>query len=198
MIKKMLTNATMMERTRYIASYIHNECIHAQLDEIDRLQFALDFAQEPNIDFILDRDSKSIQFTPEYVRYPDETLYDQEGDSDCKAMLAAMILYYMGYNVLYLSSDKKQHSAIGVELKAHPWLSGYLKENVPLKDVSVEVNHRLYIYCETTGDGYRVGDLVDDMRIDDFETRVEFLQMMEAEVETVESTEENTEENNGE
>lgn len=194
MFLKMVSEKSYSERVRYIASYIHNECNHAQLDEIDRLQFALDFVQEPNIDFILDRDSKSIQFTPEYVRYPDETLYDQEGDSDCKAMLAAMILYYMGYNVLYLSSDKKQHSAIGVELKAHPWLSSYLKENVPLKDVSVEVNHRLYIYCETTGDGYRVGDLVDDMRIDDFETRVEFLQMIEAE----EDTEESTEENNGE
>ncbi len=177
MFAKMIVDKSYMERVRYIASYIQNESIHANLDEMDSLQFVLDFVQEPNIDFVMDKDSKSIQFAPEYVRYPDETLYDQEGDSDCKAMLVAMILYVLGYNVLYLSSDKKRHSAIAVETKSHPWLMDYLRDSIIKKNITVEMNHRIYIYCEVTGDGYQVGDMVEDMRIDDFETRVEFLQV---------------------
>lgn len=177
MFIKMLSDKSYMERVRYIASYIQNESIHANLDEMDSLQFVLDFVQEPNIDFVMDKDSKSIQFAPEYVRYPDETLYDQEGDSDCKAMLVAMILYSLGYNVLYLSSEKKQHSAIAVETKSHPWLMDYLRDSIIKKNITIEMNHHVYIYCEVTGDGYQVGDMVEDMRIDDFETRVEFLQV---------------------
>lgn len=173
MFDRMIANPAMTERVRYIASYIKNESSHAKLEEKDRLQFALDFVQEPNIDFIMDKNSKSIQFAAEYVRYPDETLYDQEGDSDCKAMLASMILFFLGYNIVYLSSSKQKHSAIGVELDKNPWVENYSDLKT---DSIVSVNHHQYVYCETTGDGYRIGKLVNDMRIDDFETRVELRQ----------------------
>lgn len=175
MFNRMIANSKLTERVRYIASYIINECQYAKLGEMDRLQFALDFVQEPNIDFILDKNSKSIQFASEYVRYPDETLFDQEGDSDCKSMLAAMILFFMGYNIVYLSSNKRQHSAIAIELKTNPWLESYIN-TASLDDIIVDVNHHQYIYCETTGDGYRIGKLIEDIRINDFETRVELRQ----------------------
>lgn len=185
MLRKMKTDNSYTERLRYIARYIRNEATHAMLDEMDTMQFALDFVQEPNIELVQSRYSKSIQFATEYVRFPDETLYDQEGDSGCKSLLAAMILHTLGYNVLFLSSGKKQHSAIAIELKSNPWLTGFLKNGAPADDATLEMNGRTYIYCETTGDGYRVGDLVDDMRTDDFDTRIEILN---------ESDSENTEE----
>lgn len=183
MIDKLMSERSYSERIRYIASYINMESNHARLDEMDRLQFALDFVQEPNIDFVKDKDSKSIQFASEYVRFPDETLYDQEGDSDCKSFLAGSILFFMGYQVLFLSSSKKQHSAIAIELKDNSWLTSYMNSRIVLEDVSVEYKHRRYVYCETTGDGYRIGQLVDDMRIDDFETRVEFRNNFEMDLE---------------
>ncbi|MBO4806745.1 MAG: hypothetical protein J5554_11955 [Paludibacteraceae bacterium] len=175
MIKKMLTNATMMERTRYIASYIDNESRITHLDEMEKLQFALDFVQEPNIAFVQSKDSKSIQYAVDYVRYPDETLYDQEGDSNSKAFLAAMLLHNMGYNVLFLSSEKYQHAAIGIEIDSNGWLSRYFSPEEISKRTTLEHNHRLYIFCETTNNGFQLGNIIEDMRIEDFETKVELL-----------------------
>ena len=176
MIKKMLGNKEMMERSFYIASYIKHESRIAHLDEMETLQFALDFVQEPNIAFVQSKDSKSIQFAVDYMRYPDETLYDQEGDSGCKSLLAAMLLHNMGYNVLLLSSEKYQHSAIGIEFSQNSWIGRfYSKEDIQGNLSSIEFNHRTYLYCETTNDGFQIGHIIPDMRIDDFETKVELL-----------------------
>ena len=174
MFNRMIKDPEMTERVRYIASYIKNECSHAKLEEKESIQFALDFVQEPNIDYVLDKNSKSIQFAAEYVRYPDETLFDQEGDSDCKSMLAAMILYFMGYNIVYLSSSKQKHDAIAIELNSNPWMEdNYIDYDA---DSIITIQRHQYVYCETTGDGYRIGKLVNDMRIEDFETKVELRQ----------------------
>lgn len=176
MIKKMLGNKEMMERSFYIASYIKHESRIAHLDEMETLQFALDFVQEPNIAFVQSKDSKSIQFAVDYMRYPDETLYDQEGDSGCKSLLAAMLLHNMGYNVLLLSSEKYQHSAIGIEFSQNSWIGRYYsKEDIQGNLSAIEFNHRTYLYCETTNDGFQIGHIIPDMRIDDFETKVELL-----------------------
>ncbi|MCQ2189461.1 MAG: hypothetical protein MJZ00_06080 [Paludibacteraceae bacterium] len=173
MIHRMLNDHIYSERVRYIASYIINEANFAKLDEINRLQFALDFVQEPNIEYVQDRYSKSIQYAPEYMRYPDETLYDQEGDCDCKSLLAGMILYYMGYKVLFISSAIRQHTAIAIEFKENDWLSTVFSSYSSFENAIIVHNHRKYVYCETTGDGFRIGQLVDEMRVDDFETRIE-------------------------
>lgn len=175
MLKKMLGNPNMMERTRYIASYIDNESRISHLDEMEKLQFTLDFVQEPNIAFVQSKDSKSIQYAVDYMRYPDETLYDQEGDSNCKALLATMLLHSMDYNVLFLSSEKYQHSAIGIGIESNGWLSRYFSNEEILKRTTLEFNHRLYIFCETTNNGYQIGNIIEDMRIEDFETKVELL-----------------------
>lgn len=173
MFKKMVDNPKMMERTRYIAYYIQNESQIVHLDEMEKLQFVLDFVQEPNIAFVLSKDSKSIQYAVDYIRYPDETLYDKEGDSNSKALLAAMLLYAMGYNVLFLSSEKYQHSAVGIEIAPDSWLSHYYSEEETKKKTTIEFNHRLYIFCETTNNGFQIGNIIEDMRIEDFETKIE-------------------------
>ena len=110
--------------------------------------------------------------TKEYMRYPDEVLYDKEGDCDCKCSLAVAILHELGYNVVMMLSKKLGHAAIAVECKEE-WLE-QLSISEPEKVVR-EYNNRNYIYCETTGDGNKVGDIKEGENIQDFESLVEVL-----------------------
>ena len=173
MFQTWLENRSMQERTNYIARYMEQESSRNNMEEIDRLQYLLDFVQEPNIAFMQSKESKSIQYAVDYMRYPDETLFDQEGSSDCKAFLAAALLHAWGYNVLYVASTQQQHSAVAIELNSYSWLSSYFTETTMEDKAVVEFNRRRYIYCETSGDGFFVGNLVKDMHIEDFDIKVE-------------------------
>lgn len=104
------------------------------------------------------------------MRFPDEVLFDQEGDCDCKSSLTAAILHELGYNVIVMLSQKLQHAAIGIEMKEE-WLNIIMPENP--ESVIKEYNSRKYIYCETTGDGYRIGHIRQTDTIQDFDTIVE-------------------------
>lgn len=160
------------ERARLVADYIRKTIESNGLSELDKIQFALDFVQTPNIAYCVDDDSASISFAKEYMRYPDEVLYDKEGDCDCKCSLAVAILHELGYNVVMMLSKKLGHAAIAVECKEE-WLE-QLAISEPEKVVR-EYNNRNYIYCETTGDGNKVGDIKEGENIQDFESLVEVL-----------------------
>ena len=67
-------------------------------------------------------------------------------------------------------SQKLQHAAIGIEMKEE-WLNIIMPENP--ESVIKEYNSRKYIYCETTGDGYRIGHIRQTDTIQDFDTIVE-------------------------
>ena len=104
------------------------------------------------------------------MRFPDEVLFDKEGDCDCKSSLTAALFHELGFNVIIMLSQKLQHAAIGIEYKEE-WLP-----NIKVEDketVIREYNGRKYLYCETTGDGYRVGQIKENSSIQDFETIVE-------------------------
>lgn len=136
---------------RHIAS-LSNE---HQLTMLESIQLILDFVQEPNIRYAYDEESTS--FT-EYVRYPDETLYDKVGDCDCKAMLAAALFHDAGLRVLYITSAT--HAAVAVECRPE-WFGDW--NNPGLADGLLVHQGRHYYFCETTGDRFRVGDINCDL-----------------------------------
>ena len=139
--------------------------------ELDVLQFALDFAQEPNIKYMVDEQSLPIEFAKEYMRFPEEVLYDREGDCDCKSSLTAALFLNLGYKVIFMISEKLKHAAIGVECKDTDWLAQIHAPNIDA--VTLNHNGTLYLYCETTGDGYHVGQIKEGESMHDFETILE-------------------------
>lgn len=163
-----------MERTRFLARYIENTATRADLAEHIKLQFALDFIQEPNIRFVLDGNSERIQKPPgEYMRLPDETLFDKEGDYDCKTFFAAMLFYSMGYDVLFLYSQKHHHYAIAVE-ERYRWTESIWTGTQNKHKIRMEAApgcEKTFIVCETVADKFRVGDLLEGIELDDFELR---------------------------
>ncbi|MBQ8019009.1 MAG: hypothetical protein IJ263_01255, partial [Paludibacteraceae bacterium] len=72
----MLNNPRTLMHCAEIVKYINRECSKNRVDELDKLQFVLDFVQEPNVKYNYDHDCSEIQYPKEYIRFPDETLYD--------------------------------------------------------------------------------------------------------------------------
>ena len=99
------------------------------------------------------------------MRFPDEVLYDKEGDCDCKSSLTVALFRELGYKTLFMMSEKYGHAAVGVEYK--PVLKSAL--GVTGDNVVREHNGIEYLYCETTGDGFRLGDIKEGDTIQDFE-----------------------------
>lgn len=157
-------------KVREIAKYIYGEIKNLGLPEIDLVQFALDFCQMPNIQYCVDADSAGIDFAKEYMRFPDEVLFDKEGDCDCKSSLTASLFHELGYNVVILISSKLKHAAIAIEYNP-AWEAHLPPER--LGDAVKEHNGRRYLFCETTGDGYKVGGIEENSSIHDFEIVVE-------------------------
>jgi len=179
MFHEMKEHKTMLARLRYVADYIKKLCEKHGLHELDKIQFVLDFVQEPNIKFCMNQDSEAVNRLENYIRYPDETLYDKEGDSNSKALLAAMLFNLLRYNVLYMHSTKQQHAAIGVEIKPE-WVN-ILGAHKTIEEITLDYNNRKYVFCETTGDKFRIVEVMNGMRYEDFEDRIE-LQVVEANV----------------
>ena len=171
MFHYMKEHNAMLARLRYVAYNITKLCDKHGLHELDRIQFILDFVQEPNIKFCMNRDSEAINKYKDYIRYPDETLYDKEGDSNSKALLAAMLFHLMKHNVLYLHSRIQEHAAIGVEFNPE-WLKS-LGSKLTVEEMTMDYNGKKYIFCETTGDRFRIVDVMKGMQHDDFEERIE-------------------------
>ena len=164
-------NPDKMGSVRQVAEYIRETVRLAGLPELDMLQFALDFVQEPNIKYVIDEQSAPILFAREYMRFPAEVLYDKEGDCDCKSSLASALFLCLGYKVIFLISEKLKHAAIGLECKDRSWLTQLRAANVD--DVVLDHNGTLYLYCETTGDGFHLGQIKENESIKDFETILE-------------------------
>lgn len=165
----MLNNPRTLMHCAEIVKYINRECSKNRVDELDKLQFVLDFVQEPNVKYHYDHECAEIQYPKEYIRFPDETLYDRQGDCDCKSFLAATLFHLMGYNVLFLISYKLAHAAICVEYDDR-WKA--LLQNAK-RDVTTEYEGRKYVYCETTSDHFRIGGISPEFTVNDFEVKIE-------------------------
>jgi len=81
----------------------------------------------------------------EYPRFPLETLVDNGGDCEDTSILFATLTLIMGYGTVYINPP--EHYAVGIlgeeGLPGYYWI---------YKD-------KRYYYCETTGDGWEIGDL---------------------------------------
>lgn len=168
----LIEHKPMLARVRYIAAYISKLAQKQGLTTLEKIQFTLDFIQEPNIRFMNNRDCKAINYYDDYIRFPDETLYDKEGDCNSKSLLAAMLFHVMGYNVLYMASRKFQHAAIGIEVSLVNLMEGEYFSMDKIEKLTVLENGKRYIYCETTGDRFTIGSTLDGMTLDDFEDKV--------------------------
>lgn len=167
------SNVKAGEHVKYLANYINEVAERKHLDNIDRLQFALDFVQEPNILYRSVHGSKSLDFAINYMRFPDETLYDKEGDYNCKAFLATVLLYEMGSDVLFMYSEKYSTAAVGVEISDDE-LERYFNANT-FEDVLCEINGKKYLFCDVVCDIFRIGFIEDGKSIRDYDMKVEFL-----------------------
>lgn len=136
-----------------VLQYIFEKSKEAGLGELDKMQFILDFAQIPNISYEYDNKCEEIGCPREYARYPDETMFDGRGDCDCKAALAAILFREAGYKTAYLTTSS--HAAIAVAFK-----NKSASDLVSMADQSlVTKDGYMYFFCETTGDGFKIGDL---------------------------------------
>jgi len=157
-------NDEALHRVGWIAKCIEDQS--KNLTELEKIQFIIDFVQEPNIKYCLDQDSRNVNYAVNYIRFPDETLYDMEGDADCKAFLATMIFVVLGYKVVFLHSRIKKHAIVGVCPKDASLLNQFSGESIlRLRGVS-------YLLCECTGDDFFIGHIISGIKQSDFETMV--------------------------
>lgn len=124
-----------------ISSMLYNRSAVLGLDDEARINFVLSFVQ--SIPYVEDEISVSQD---EYWRFPVETLYDNQGDCEDKSFLFASLMESMGFDAVILIFDS--HAAVGVECSG-VYGSYY----------SYEGNK--YYYCETTAEGWVIGDIPD-------------------------------------
>jgi RNA polymerase subunit RPABC4/transcription elongation factor Spt4 len=124
-----------------ISSMLYNRSMALGLDDEAKINFVLSFVQ--SIPYIEDEASVSLD---EYWRFPVETLYDNQGDCEDKSFLFASLMESMGFDAVILIFDS--HAAVGVECSG-VYGSYY----------SYEGNK--YYYCETTAEGWAIGDIPD-------------------------------------
>ena len=108
--------------------------------ETDHVYNVISFVQSLRYEY----DLKSKQ-EKDYVRYPLETLVDGEGDCEDMVILAASILYEMGYGVLLVSLP--EHLALAVQCS----------EFFP--GTYYEYEGERYYYLEMTGEGWDLGQI---------------------------------------
>ena len=112
-----------------------------------RANYVLSFVQQC-ITYQLDSDYCG---KTEYWKYPYETLYDGRGDCEDTTILYCALMKSMGYGsamLLYVGEEYvgKGHAAAGVALD---YVSG---------GTYYDKGGKHYYYCETTAEGYKVGD----------------------------------------
>jgi hypothetical protein len=90
----------------------------------------------------------------EYPRYPIETLVDEGGDCEDTSVLFATLIQADPMNIdavlLILPANNPEHMAAGVA------------GGNGIQGAYYEYDGRNYYYCETTGEGWMVGDIPDD------------------------------------
>lgn len=98
------------------------------------------------IDYKTDKKSRK---TDDWSKYVIETLYDDAGDCEDTSILMAGVFLELGYKVAFISLP--EHCAIGI---AGGKFSG----------TYYELDGEKYFYVETTGVGWRIGQIPDDYK----------------------------------
>jgi hypothetical protein len=152
-IEQLMESCRDNRKVHQVLSYIEVEARRAGLNEMERMQFILDFVQRPNIEYEYDEKCEEIGCPRDYARYPDETMYDGRGDCDCKAALAAILFREAGHKTAYLTTMNHAAVAVAFRTKVDASMVELAEESMLTHD------GYMYFFCETTGDGFRIGDL---------------------------------------
>ena len=110
----------------------------------DQANFVLAFVQ--SIPYNSDLNTTGHE---EYPRFPIETLVDQTGDCDCKAILYVTLILTLGDGAVFINPT--DHLAVGIlgnNLHGTYWTH----------------NNQTYYYAETTGIGFTIGQLPDEFQ----------------------------------
>lgn len=109
-----------------------------------------------NVTYKVDEESTPInQFRNEdgileYFRFASETLYDKEGDCDCKAILAYCLMNALGLDAQLVTICKK-----GQTVPTHVAMIVKDEDNRFKKCAK----YPEYAYCEATGEGWKIGNI---------------------------------------
>ena len=125
-----------------LAEKLNQTAANAGYDSYDEVNFILAFVQ--TIPYMTDNESTGYQ---SYPRFPIETLVDHVGDCKSHSVLFGSIMLALNYGTVYINPP--DHLAVGIlgnDLKGTYWT----------------YNNETYYYCETTGVGFKIGDLPDE------------------------------------
>jgi transglutaminase-like putative cysteine protease len=123
-----------------ITQQLNATCQEQNYDAYDTVSFVLAFVQ--SLPYTYDDVSASFD---DYPRFPIETIVDNGGDCEDTAILFATIVQILGYGAVYLNPTG--HLAVGV-------LGGS-----GVHGTYWTYNNGSYFYCETTGDGFKIGEV---------------------------------------
>ena len=133
-------------------------CQNYNLADFELYDLILAFCQQ-NIAYAPDKDCDSINKTKEYFRFAAETLYDGQGDCDCKSVLAYKIFKALNVDVefaLVKKNNSSEYTHVAIVLR---------KDSMAM--VPIPSTYKQYapglIFCETTGSGYEPGDVPNDV-----------------------------------
>lgn len=114
-------------------------------DSYDEVSFVLAFIQ--SLPYTSDSVTSGYD---EYPRFPLETLVDNGGDCEDTSILFATLTLIMGYGTVYINPP--EHYAVGI--LGEEGLPGYYWT----------FNDKPYYYCETTGDGWEIGEILPEFQ----------------------------------
>ncbi|HWP42359.1 MAG TPA: transglutaminase-like domain-containing protein, partial [Blastocatellia bacterium] len=151
--RKVVLEGEKADEVRHLAYQLRRIAVDNRLTEYEEIQNTLDFVQD--IPYAFDKDSidrltNQALGILDYWRFPIETLYDENGDCDCKAVLAAALFRLVGFRALLLVSFDPDIAHAAVAVEGAP--------DFPQTDFFTDNQGRRYYFCETTGDTFTVGE----------------------------------------
>lgn len=128
-----------------LAIYLKSVANAYILSDLEYAQVILSVTHEQCIPYKFDLDSTGHE---EYFRYPIETIFDQEGDCDCKAILSCSLFKTLGFRVAIALMPG--HAALAITLQ---------NDDLPFSNFVWK--GKKWFYCESTGDQWNPGILPD-------------------------------------
>jgi hypothetical protein len=130
-----------------LAKGLKNSATQQGYNSYDQVSFVLAFVQ--SLPYTSDNVTEGYN---EYPRFPIETLVDGGGDCEDTSILFATLTLIMGYGTVYINPP--DHYAVGIlgnDLHGTYW-------------TYPEGSNKTYYYCETTGNGFKIGQLPEEFQ----------------------------------
>jgi hypothetical protein len=130
-----------------LANELNDTANRQGYDDFHKVSFVLAFVQ--SLPYTSDKVTTGYD---EYPRFPIETLVDDGGDCEDTSILFATLTLIMSYGTVYINPPN--HYAVGIlgnDLQGTYW-------------TYPEGSNKTYYYCETTGNGFTIGQLPDEFQ----------------------------------